>query len=494
MTTFPELFRGSSLSHGVFEPEKGHRTVHTAATPEDYQDHLEGRLGLGLVPVTEEGTCVFGALDIDIDSIDHGELLKEVSRRNLPLHVCRSKSGGAHCYAFFKEPYKASRVQFLLRSWAALLGYAKCEVFPKQTFIGGENLGNWINLPYYGSDRTTRYCVGPHGAMTLDEFLASVRYYDPEDVVDEEVSQTDLVSVQDMPPCLAELTRDGLPEGTRNAGLYNFAIMYRKALPNGWEPAVTRHNQLYVYPPLPTREVNSIVSSVKRRTYQYKCNEEPICSRCHREECLKTPYGIHNKPWEGGKKYDEFLASNLRKLVSDPPRWLLEVNGQDLELATEELLTFALLAKKAFERTNSLLEPLKQDTWLGILKGLAMLMTELEAPKDSGARGQALAHVYDFLSLFDRARDEEDLLKGVPVRQGDFVLFRGVDVIRYLKSHKSCPEEQVLWALLQGQGAEFITFPLKGKQVTAWKLPVSSLSLQTEEFTKPEFKSLESEL
>ena len=37
------------------------------------------------------------------------------------------------------------------------------------------------------------------------------------------------------PPCLRILESKGYPEGTRNNGLFNVGVFYRKAFPNDWE-------------------------------------------------------------------------------------------------------------------------------------------------------------------------------------------------------------------------------------------------------------------
>lgn len=50
----------------------------------------------------------------------------------LPLVVCRSKSGGAHCFLFAKEWVEAKDMQMALRHLSSALGYGESEIFPKQ--------------------------------------------------------------------------------------------------------------------------------------------------------------------------------------------------------------------------------------------------------------------------------------------------------------------------------------------------------------------------
>ena len=51
---------------------------------------------------------------------------------NLPLIVCRSKSGGAHVFLFTKENIPASLMQSKLKEMAIILGYEGSEIFPNK--------------------------------------------------------------------------------------------------------------------------------------------------------------------------------------------------------------------------------------------------------------------------------------------------------------------------------------------------------------------------
>src|SRR3954469_10468329 len=80
-------------------------TVSETVTLDDYAKHLSGEIGLGIVPVRDDGTCVFGAIDIDqYTGLDHAGIVTRALALKVPLSVCRSKSGGAHVYVFAAEP------------------------------------------------------------------------------------------------------------------------------------------------------------------------------------------------------------------------------------------------------------------------------------------------------------------------------------------------------------------------------------------------------
>jgi hypothetical protein len=79
-----------------------HAQLGKGAGEPEYAAHLSGSgTSLGLIPLLEEDTCSFGAIDVDIqgekklnEPID--KLEARIRKLELPLVVCRSKSGGAH--------------------------------------------------------------------------------------------------------------------------------------------------------------------------------------------------------------------------------------------------------------------------------------------------------------------------------------------------------------------------------------------------------------
>ena len=157
---FQELFTGLQRGYGILHADgTTYKYVKGQPTPELYQQHLEGKISLGIVPITDKGNCKFGALDFDdhkkdknnIQKFDYNRLLEKIKFLNLPLTVCKSKSGGAHCYLFLNTYYSASDVRHILKKFEYALGYERdsVEIFPKQEKLAPTENGNFINLPYH---------------------------------------------------------------------------------------------------------------------------------------------------------------------------------------------------------------------------------------------------------------------------------------------------------------------------------------------------------
>jgi hypothetical protein len=485
---FKELFKGENRAYGQWHPTDGPSTKHGAVPTSAYEAHLTGRVGLGIVPVNESGLCRFGAIDIDVDTIDHSELYRKIEGRKMPLNVCRSKSGAAHVYLFTKEPgLPAAAIQQVLQKWAGVLGYPTAEIFPKQTRLGAKNIGSWINLPYFGGDDTTRYAVGPTGARSLEDFLDTVVYYDAVNgVVIDEASTT----LKGMPPCLTALCEQGIGQGFRNQALFNFAIFYRKSDPGNWAEATQKLNKEYFSPPLDYREVSGIVDSIGRTKYQYLCEQSPIREHCNRAVCETLVFGVGNKPWHEDGSFDDFVTSNCRKFLSDPPRYLVEVNGQDVTLEWDDLFNFRNFKSSVGQKLNIIIPNLKQPQWEQQLRELLSKKVDIEAPEDASTMGIVLEKFGEFLTLRERASEKEDLLKGLPIQVGEEVMFRASDFKRYLQTYKLDKENlQDVFLVLRRQGCRHHTMRVKGKVTRVWAYPLNQTNEQTEVFSAVDFKN-----
>lgn len=493
-----ELFIGSDRTHGVQDHRDGEKIVHWTkdgpATVQDCEDHWNGSRGLGIVPVKTDGTCHFAAIDIDVDTINHQDLYERVRSLRMPLTVCRSKSGGAHLYLFSAESRPASLMRSVLRRWAGILQYPQAEIFPKQDSLGAKDKGNWINLPYFAGENTTRYAVGAEGALTFEQFFASISFWDGRD----EVKAALVVLKSDMPPCLQHyFEQGGFKEGERNDGLFNVGIFYRKAQPNGWQDQLREYNQKFCNPALDTAEVGSIIRSIENNPgYNYRCDQPPINAHCDLKRCKKMPYGVN-----GRNTRPEFLISHLRKIKTDPPTYVVEVNGLDVSLTDEEFMSNLKFRRRLENLRSILAPPMKDNQWDEERRRLHETEEVIEAPEDASTGGAIMDAVMDFLTRYKNARgdnQQESLLKGMPIEYKDkFMAFKSTHLWEFLTLHRQFKiTRPALYALLHAHGATCEDSPAKilGKSVRIWLFPKDKLNIQTEDYAVPEFPKIEEEM
>ncbi|ARB06130.1 primase [Dinoroseobacter phage vB_DshS-R5C] len=135
-------------------------TVDQELTSDLYGKHIEGEVGIGVIPLRADNTVHFAAIDVDVYSeedrekrkLTHEDVASAVA--DSPLIVTRSKSNGVHVWLFMKNAVPAQIAIEYLQGVAARLGVAGTELFPKQVARANEgDVGNWINLPYFGGGR-----------------------------------------------------------------------------------------------------------------------------------------------------------------------------------------------------------------------------------------------------------------------------------------------------------------------------------------------------
>ena len=76
---FSELFKGNTNAYGVTEvgeivdgkAQSKSTLIYGEVTPAVINRHLSGSLSIGLSPMQEDGTCFFGAIDIDDYKYDY---------------------------------------------------------------------------------------------------------------------------------------------------------------------------------------------------------------------------------------------------------------------------------------------------------------------------------------------------------------------------------------------------------------------------------------
>ncbi len=485
---FSQLFRGRDDAYGVYLIEKADKkkvqgrafTKTEPVTAQLYEDHLSGKTGLGIIPIMTDGTCVWGAIDVDEYKAPLETLSIQLEIMELPLVLCRSKSGGAHLYLFLSEPVSAVILRDKLFEYAAAIGYPNSELFPKQTEVSEEDVGNWINLPYYEAERTTRYALREGTPLDLKEFLE----YAEEKAVSEEdlkIIKPKLIDdLEDAPPCLQYLATIGIVTGQKDSSLFNFAVYCKLKHKDNWEPELELINQAYVKPPARAETVLKVVKPHRKKSYFYTCDQPPLRDFCNRELCLARTFGI-------GQSEDEpkIKLGILRKVETSPPVWYMEVEGTELEFQTSDLLDQTKFRRVCFERIHVIPPMMKPATWDRILQSRLDKVERIEAPEDAGPAGQFKFHLQNFCTI--GVDDEKDgLLRGRPWtdEEHERTHFVSADLIRYLNSKKFYDfSPNAIYANIRKLGGENKVLRIKGKTIRVWSTPV--FEKQTEEFDLP---------
>ena len=485
---FASIFDGLKEAHGYFKIEntgtngkaKGKAGVlREPRTAKLWENHLSGKgNGLGIIPINEDNCCKWGCIDIDQYPLDHKLLIDKIRRIKLPLVVCRSKSGGAHCFLFSKDWVEAKDMQKALQHMSAALGYGESEIFPKQVklHLDRGDVGNFLNLPYYDHENGLRYAFLDDGtSASIDEFFDLYDKYvqTPEEVVKLQVvgsGETELL--QDGPPCLQILCKQGISEGGRNNGLFNIGVYLRKAYPDSWESEILKYNMEYLSPPLPLPEVNIVAKQVQRKDYAYKCNDAPINAYCNKELCRTRKNGI-------GAAVAGATIANLRKYTSTPPVWFMDVNGEPLELDTEALMNQMTFQRSCMEQLNFMPRSVAKQQWESRISTLLTEMRDnesaiIEVSQDASVSGQFYDYLEEFCRHLQQAQDKEEILLRRPWTDEDAELtyFRLKDFESFLRKNKFFEyKSHKIAQRLRDINGESVVLKIKGRATRVWKIP-----------------------
>jgi len=322
-------------------------------TKQDYLDHLNGRQSIGVQPCDDQSLAKFGAIDIDdkqhsYSNFPYKKYLDIIAENKLPLVPVKSKSGGLHLYIFLKEPAKAVFIRgFLEKLLFTLKLPTNIEIYPKQTELGQDSEGNWvngqfINLPYY--NKTERVGFNLDGTtFTFEQFIKVIEAntYSSDDLEEFAIEHTRKIltgggeEFNDGPPCLAVLTKDKLTDG-RDRFLYNYAVFAKKKYPDDWEKMVIAAPNKYF-----KTDSNGVLDWSEEKTKKklkswsrnikgYTCNEDPIHAVCLKAECRNRRFGFlsYNK-----KSFP--ALTGLQKITYPEPEYTFNVTSEDGQTTKE---------------------------------------------------------------------------------------------------------------------------------------------------------------
>jgi hypothetical protein len=383
-----DLFRSNSRGYGVgeftgarFDEDKnkwipGHvRWTWGETSEREWHDHLAGVRLLGQGVLCDDNRVWYACLDIDSYDIDYHEEMAKIKRSGLPLVVYRTKSGGLRIVIFFSEAIDSELVIPRMRRVASLLGYAGCEIFPKQSKLDVSNgdCPSWIYMPYggtgaaYSSDKSALFpeqgCMNEGGGLmeleegigyamskrlTRDQFIelfaaeehakangkANGRKHPKGNWVQEESYETTINTMFcDGPPCMWTISHDRCRD-MQNNFLFNVSTFLRRKYPENWDKALEYVNYNVLQPVGDRDKLNSIVKRAPSHNYQYLCDQEPICGHCNPHACRRMPFGVGD-----GKGGTDHYELGLTIINTEPRIFIANLgdSGVRLILTHEEI-------------------------------------------------------------------------------------------------------------------------------------------------------------
>jgi hypothetical protein len=457
LADFMDLFAGDTLNFGVHaykftdagkEAGTNSTVTNRLLTMEEYKEHLAGNKGLGIIPINEKNEVKFGVIDLDVYDSDLQIYVDAIERNNLPLVPFKSKSGGLHLYMFVRSWVSAKSVVEILHSIVNVLNldlYIKhklnriIEIFPKQTKLAQGGVGSWINLPYYNEAKTRQCAIRSGKELSLSEALAYAKA--------KRVSLTEARTLlnelpyTDAPPCLQTIhLLDVMGKNSgRNNYLFSFAVYLKKKEPEFWEQRLYEVNNT-LQEPLKRDEVEgTILNSLRKKDYTYKCNEQPCVEYCRRELCKKRDFGIGK---EGGY-FSELEYGALTQIRSAEPYYEWEVKLPTADKFTRmrfkseaDIIGQDVFLRLCFRDLHILPIKIKQVEWYKLInQALAEVkVVDVDQADDASAMGMFKQLFQEYLTDRAMAATKDQILtkRAYHDEMSHKYYFRAIDLSNYV--------------------------------------------------------------
>ena len=218
-----------------------------------------------------------------------------------------------------------------------------------------------------------------------------------------------------------------------------------------------------MHPPLPAQEVLTLISTLKKKEYNYKCSDEPIRSYCNVSKCRNRKYGIG-----GGNTTPIF--SSLSKLDTKPPLWFLSINDKRLELSTEQLQNQLKFQRSCMELLNIMPPRMNDRGWQTLIQNLMDSGMEIiEVSDDVTVEGQFMELLESFCTDMAQANTRDEILLGKPFTENKKTYFRIKDLKDYLAKHRFTDMEiNRIASKLRDLKADHKFWNIKGRGVNVW--------------------------
>jgi hypothetical protein len=476
------LFEGASDRHLTYDParlrlvgskmemkdenDEGPRDRKEPPTIDLWERHLAGTYPLGISPLRDDGVCRWGVIDIDVyDSLDHGALALQTQRAALPLVICISKSGGAHCFLFADEWTPQADMNAALTAMAERIGHASAETYPPAP----TKKGNCINMPLLGG--SPRWGVKPNGLrMGVEEVVAAAEAA--------RCSPTEIARLAAMSKTMARMPGDAAPSSRvlrklaekcddiaglvdgRKRALHDTAFLFGKYVLKG------RIDEAAV--------VSRLVAAGVEARLEHHIAESHV--RNGLEARLRKRGADDDDDGEDDGRFPE-----IEKIViitgHDEPMWRVTVADYgDITLPSREVWKNDLFNLRCAERLQVGFKRLSVNAWADRLNRALRVAESEAAPKDESPEYVFRMALQDF--CFDRHKADmiEEIVLGKPYHDedNDRIWFRFGDLYARLCLHPGSPfrgwSRNRLGGMLRAIGQDgvdvFTTTKRIGKKIT----------------------------
>lgn len=488
VTLFRKVFNGNTTVKGVTTTkdivtsegklEANSYLDKSALSNDDIIAHLNGIKGVGMAPINEQGKVGFGVIDIDSYNGSVDVYIKTIYTFNFPIIPFYSKSKGLHAYVFFKEPVTPDEAIDLLIRMRQTLGLPKdTEIFPKQRAVTKGGFASWINLPYFDAANpdNPRKLIKEDGSLANIEEALRICEQSARDIA-EFNKAIDELPMNDAPPCLQTIY---LLRQTdfRNEYLYGIGVYCKHKYEDNFEQELLEINSK-LDKPLDENEIRkTILKSMQKKEYSYKCNVPPCNLLCSKALCRERKYGIE------GETITNLSYEDLIQYNTDPPYYEWFINGVALKFFKEsEIIQQNYVQELCMRKLHILPPQMTKARWFRIVNTALsnVIVKEVEKESDVSTGGVWLEYVTEFFTNRVPATNKKQI-KIDRVYNDEYLgayIFKGNALLEYLRKQKNFRQfsDVEIQSRLKDMGARQVMYDIDdGNILNLWSMPFASI-------------------
>ena len=503
-----ENFGKADMSKAEFDKERNkikpsYVWAKESLTSTHYQQHLEGKISIGIQPCTKDGKASFGCIDVDPKNYKDFNipiLLSYIEKYKLPLVPCRSKSGGLHIYLFLKEAIDAQTMRDSLASILLPLELPRTtEIYPKQVELEpdeeGNISGNFINLPYQKEKETTRYALNKNNEpLSLESFIkrAKESQLTSEELeklitrVEYEILMGGDPEFEDGPCCLQRLSKNKIGDG-RDRFMFNYMVFAKKKYKENWPDKVNEANK-YFSIPWPLKKINDKIKYWSKETANHTCNDEVIGPQCMKHICVKRKFGIKSDVTSIFP-----IISGLQKIMSTTPRLRFTVekpDGKPLECEASSpdiFTTQKKLLDLIWLQAHFYPDPLSPKDFRAFLNQVTKDCVTIYPASGTDIKDQLYQHLYTYCINSAQAKTRSDIRGGLCWTEGGYHHFLFSSFFETLPLKWKLDSRDTGIIMKEELGVEDdVSYNIDNKTQKVWRL--KQMKVDQIEFKKPQRK------
>jgi hypothetical protein len=396
-------------------------------TKELYREHLNGKDGLAIAPLTDikdkRNVCFYAVIDIDAYGVNYKWLVRRLYELGFKFSAFLSKSGGLHIYFFFSEPEPGDKVIAALakivevfglgRLYTTDKGKSKVEIFPKQaTYVPGDGKVNCLFLPFYNSANRGG-CKNK--MLTAEGTLLGIKKALP--VIEsmftsvKEIEETlSKLPYNDAPFCIQMILLTGaLTENSgRNELLFTAALYLRLKFGKEFNERELEAMNSCLEAPLAHKDINQIYKSATEKDWQIwgRCKKAPMCEYCDRKLCKQRTFGV-------GRDKNNYVSNvefgKIIRVLAEEPYYLWDArlagNEEYKQVRIDgeaDLLNQKVVQKACIRYLNQTPTTIKMVAWETKVNECLAQLEEIKVSRETDTSSMSILRKYFFRYLTHR--------------------------------------------------------------------------------------------